>query len=339
MATTLQANDKRSHSEESGRPATDTANLTTGSASPASPSSSSAYLMRLRSRSLRRRCLLDAGGLSAAPTGTPRVVAARLRPFPGGDNSPADIGECARCSLTTGKPVVGEEKNDTLRVLNPLCRVTAVAVDGSPLSAASSGRCSHAPVGLGGGGVSVRGGCKRAANGADALTTDGDGGLGAEAEATVSGAFRALNGFFLRARPLIAAAAGTSDESLPVRVGVDVAAVTKGAASSATVGTGGTGVTFTPGVDGGGAIPSAAAAAAVNVSQEEGAAGAVHGASCSSSPRADSVTAGVDDGGSVVSSAEGGGGEAGGADGVAAALAGAGGGAGAPEGDEPCCGA
>ena len=146
---------------------TDPANTLTGSSSPYPPSPSAASSLRRRRRSLRRLSLLDAGVPSAATAGAPRLLGARLRPFPCGQDSPADIGENSGCSLATGKPVVGEEQNDTLRVLYLLRRVDTVGVYGSPPSSASSGRGSRAPVGLGSGGVSVCEGCTTASNGED----------------------------------------------------------------------------------------------------------------------------------------------------------------------------
>jgi len=113
--------------------------------------------------------------------------------------------------LFTGNPVVGEELKETLRVLYPLRRVDAVAVDGSPPSTASGGRGSPAPVGIDGGGVSVREGRTRVATGEDAVSTDGDDGLIADTGAAVGVGICALKVFLLLARPLLAAAAGNSE--------------------------------------------------------------------------------------------------------------------------------
>jgi len=116
-----------------------------------------------------------------------------------------------------------------------------------------------------------------------------------------------LNGFLLRARPLMAAAAGDSGQILPVRVGVVVAEVAKAVPFSTTGGTGEPGSTITPGVYRSAADAGAAAFSAVNVAQKVTAAGVVHGEVGANSPRAGSVATSVEDGGGVASGLDGGG--------------------------------
>jgi len=132
-ATALPFDASSRHCALSGRSATDAFDTSMESSRRSSPAPACviAPWRPRRKRSLTRRGLGGTGGVPTASAGAP-LPATCLRRLGEGDSSddcvPA-VGESAANSRSTGPPVVGDWKNDTLRMDRVLRRVDTVAVE------------------------------------------------------------------------------------------------------------------------------------------------------------------------------------------------------------------